>query len=140
MDIKLIRQRLGASCDSLTPALSQTYGYTPDSVSPPCFYPGEIDLTYAGDTRLTFNGLPVAEAVCYLLTSRADDRRGQELLDTYLAPTGAASVRAAIESDRTLGGACKTLHVHHVDCYRLYTVGTSTYYGARFRVVILGGT
>lgn len=139
MDIKLIRTNLGATCDSLTPALSQTYGYTPDSVSVPCFYPGEIDLTYANDSRLTFNGQPIAEAVAYLLTSRADDRRGQELLDTYLAPSGAASVKAAIEADRTLGGACKTLHVHHVDGYRLYTVGANTYYGARFRVVILGG-
>jgi len=138
MDIALIRQRLGSAAATVTPTLT-TYTYTPDSVSEPCWYPAEVELAYASDGRLTFNGEPIVEVVCYLLVSRASDRQGQIDLDGYLASTGAGSVRTAVESDRTLGGACKTLQVHHVDGYRLYTVGDKTYYGARFRVIVIGG-
>jgi hypothetical protein len=138
MNIGQIRERLASSVSAVTPSLN-FYGYTPDKVAPPCFYSGEVDLAYAGDPRLTFNGEPVVEAVCMLLVSKADDRAGQALLDGYLATTGTSSIKAAVESDKTLAGACKTLHVHHVDGYRLYTVGTDTYYGARFRVIVLGG-
>ncbi len=39
------------------------------------------------------------------------DIGGQKLLDRYLSPDGALSVKAAIEADTTLGGAVADLHV-----------------------------
>jgi len=138
MDISAVRLALGAAVASVTPKLNY-FGYVPDAVSPPCFYAGEVDIAYAGDNRLTFNGQPVTDVTCMLLVSKADDRAGQVLLDGYLATTGATSVKAAIESDQTLGGAAKAVHVHHVDGYRLYTVGDKVFYGARLRVLVLGG-
>jgi hypothetical protein len=113
--------------------------YTPTSVTVPCFYPGEAQLGYATE-RNTFNGIPVVEATCMLLAApENEDQEGQALLDAYLSHPGSTSVKAAIEADQTLGGLCKLVFVHDVDGYRLYTVGTTAYYGARFRILVMGG-
>ena len=46
-----------------------------------------------------------------VFATRADERTGQDLIDSYCAPIGAGSVKAAIESDRTLGGLVADLRV-----------------------------
>ena len=69
-----------------------------------------------------------------LLVSYADDRAGQLLLDGYLAPTGANSVRAAVAVDPTLGKVVDWAVVTEAQDYGLITWGTETYLGARLLV------
>lgn len=54
------------------------------------------------------------------------DIGGQVNLDAWLAPAGALSVKAALESDRTLAGVAQDSTV--VDCsgYRVYQLDSST--------------
>lgn len=47
------------------------------------------------------------------------DVPAQQLLDEYLAPSGAKSVKTLIESDKTLGGAVKGLQVISASGYQL---------------------
>ena len=54
------------------------------------------------------------------IVSIAVDQNGQQQLDAYLAPTGATSIRAAIESDRTLGGVALNLVVESASGYTLF--------------------
>lgn len=108
--------------------------FVPESVSAPHFYVGEWTLQY----DQTFGGLVDAEVICRVLCSRSDDVAGQDLLRGFWAPTGAASVKAALEADPTLGGACQDLHVRRVQGHRLYQVGDMRYYGAEWPVRILG--
>lgn len=142
MDVALIRAALGNTPANVPAVLGKTItctAYTPSSVTVPAFFPAECELHYA-DARGTFNGQPVIDAVCRILTAeQANDIGGQQMLDAYLSHPSSTSVKAAIEADQTLGGLCKSVFVHDIEGYRLYTVGLNAYYGANFRVQILGG-
>jgi len=136
INLASLRQKLGdavASIDGLN-----HFGYTPDTVSPPCFYPAEItfDRTAAGGR--TFGELRGYDIACRVLTSRADDLAGQALLDQYLSEGTTDNIVAALETDQTLGGIAKTVLVYRVDGYRLYTVGADMFYGATFHVQVNG--
>ena len=54
------------------------------------------------------------------IVSVATDQNGQQQLDAYLAPSGATSIRSAIESDRTLGGVVQNLVVSAASGYTLF--------------------
>ncbi len=54
------------------------------------------------------------------IVSVVSDENGQQQLDAYLAPTGSTSIRAAIESDRTLGGAAQNCVVTNASGYTLF--------------------
>jgi hypothetical protein len=62
--------------------------------------------------------------------------RAQADLDTYLAFTGAESIRAAIEADGTLGGACDTLKVSRYYDYGGHEYAGTTYLGVRIECEI----
>lgn len=56
--------------------------------------------------------------------------KAQALLDTYLAPAGATSVKAAIEGDKTLGGEAQTLSVNGYEGYGEILANGIPYIGA----------
>jgi hypothetical protein len=73
-----------------------------------------------------------------LYVCRSDDRSGHERLDRYMSESGLLSVKAAIETDTTLGGACKALIVERMHAYGLYAVSSVDYFGAHFDVRVWG--
>lgn len=131
MDIAEVRHRIAVNAAGV--AGLNTHAFLPDSVTVPCFYAGEADITY----DRTFGNVDEALVTCRILASRADDESGQSFLDSFLG-RGARSLKTAIESDRTLGGACLDLHVRKVQGYRRYVVGTDDYYGAEITVYVIG--
>lgn len=70
-----------------------------------------------------------------LLVARADDRAAQNSLDAYI--TGASSIKAAIEADRTLGGKADTCRVTQMRNYSAVSVGEVLYLGAEFDVEVI---
>ena len=68
----------------------------------------------------------------------SSDIGAQKLLDTLLASSGATSVKAAIESDKTLGGAAQSLIVTTCTGYQEYgrPDGTTTWLGCEWTVVV----
>lgn len=80
----------------------------PDNPSPPFAYPFVQSIDY---DQAMHKGLVVYNIGVQVLVSRVAERSGQDRLYGFLASTGTASVKAAIEADRTLGSAVFDLRV-----------------------------
>jgi hypothetical protein len=72
----------------------------------------------------------------FVLVGRADDRTAQNRLDGFVS--GPSSVKTAIESDRTLGGAADTCRVTGMSNYSQVNVGETVYLGVEFTVEVVG--
>lgn len=84
----------------------RTFSYQPEQVNPPVAFPVLESIEYhgamaGGNVRMRFNVM--------VIVGRYLDRVAHSNLDGYLSYDGATSLRAAIETDRTLGGVCQTL-------------------------------
>ena len=66
----------------------------------------------------------------------ADQQGAQVLLDGYLNPSGATSVKAAIEADSTLGGKAFDLRVQSASNYGTFIVNDVAFLGAEFSVQV----
>lgn len=84
----------------------RTYAYQPEQLNPPLAFP---TLTRVSYHRAFGGGDVVMEWTLTVIVGRYTDRTAHSLLDSYLSFSGASSVRAAIEGDKTLGGVCSTL-------------------------------
>ena len=87
----------------------RAYDYQPEQVNPPFAYPVLTEIRYH-ETGMGLGGV-VMDFTVTVVVSRQSERVAQDTLDGYMAMTGASSVRAAIEADRTLGGVCDDLIV-----------------------------
>lgn len=73
-----------------------------------------------------------------VLVSDAAERAAFETLDAYLAGSGTLSVKAAVESDETLGGIVGWTNVQGVMDYGRIDYGGQSYLGAEFTVEVMG--
>nr|MDT0658027.1 hypothetical protein [Micromonospora sp. DSM 115978] len=137
MDISAVRRGLADACATVVlpdGGRLATSHYIPDSVDPPVVYPAESTGTYNTSLDATTD----ATVTLRVLTSRAEDQAGQELLDALLSDEGPSSLIAAIHTDPTLGGECSDATVTGWSGYTLYDVAATEYYGAELTVEILG--
>jgi hypothetical protein len=104
----------------------------------PAFVVAEVDIAYDA----TFGRTPDDRTheytvTCRVLTQHTDDKAAAALINGTLA--GPGSVKKAIEVDRTLGGACKTLIVTQVNGRRLFQWGgAAEYLGTQILVSLWG--
>lgn len=105
----------------------------PDTITPPI---GIVNLSSVNYDTTSLRGLDQYNFVVSLIVGRVDERTAQRLLDSYVSSTGSASVKLAIELDRTLGGKCDTLRVSEMRNYGQITIGEITYLAAEFNVVV----
>ena len=84
----------------------RTYAYQPEQLNPPLAFPTIDAITYH---RAMQGGDVVMDWTITVIVGRYTDRTAHSLLDSYLSYSGATSVRATIEGDRTLGGVVGTL-------------------------------
>jgi hypothetical protein len=84
------------------------------------------------------NGVEIAHMLVEVFAGAQGDVNAQQALDGYVASSGTSSVRAALESDRTLGGACQDLIVIECRSYTDYTrPDAATLVGAQWVVDVL---
>jgi hypothetical protein len=95
---------------------------------------GQLDLTFDLNNS---RGLDQANVDVFVIVQRFSERTGQDALDKYLAGSGSASVKAAIESDLTLGGACNTLRVTSAES-GTYQNNDQEFLSYRYRVTVWG--
>lgn len=110
--------------------------YVADQINPPQAIVGVPPVT---DYRLVFGDdgeLQIAPTIT-ILVSAALDRVGQAQLASYAAKTGASSVFAAIEADKTLGLANVDCTVKSFQPLGLQDVGVLGYYGGVFTLACL---
>tara|TARA_R100001163_G_C5067744_1_gene207135 strand:- start:4676 stop:5083 length:408 start_codon:yes stop_codon:yes gene_type:complete len=128
-----IRNGIGTALESVSSLM--VYKYVPDSIEPPTAIVGvmetvDYDLTESrGADRYT---IPV-----FLYVSRVDAQDSQETLDSYLASSGASSVKTKIESDITLGGVAQSVRVVEADNYGVYSINNIDYLGVEFTVEVI---
>lgn len=112
----------------------RVYELIPTPAIAPCSIVGQLDFTFDLNNA---RGLDQANLDVVVLVGRFSERAGQNDLDKYLAGSGAYSIKAAIESDRTLGGACDTLRVTSAEA-GTYLSGDIEFLSYRYRVTIYG--
>lgn len=134
MSVTVAQIRSGLATNLATVTGSpQVLAYMLSNPTPPAFavFPAATSYDEAmarGLDKWTFTVVAVVSA--------AVDQDGQKNLDLYLAPSGGYSIKAAIESDRTLGGVVSNLRVTQVSGYRVYADDRGANLGAEWTVEI----
>lgn len=112
----------------------RTYEVIPDS---PNFPAAVIALDRVLYDSTFARGCDSIEFTVTIVVGRGDDRTAQNRLETFIAGTGAGSVKTVIEADPTLGGAAMDARVTEAN-----NVGTvnnadgSTFLFVDFQVVV----
>lgn len=112
--------------------------YSPDQVNPPQAFVSPPPIP---DYHEVANmGTYIIRPTITVLVSKVMARQGQMKLASYANPTGATSIRAAVEGDRTLGGIVQDCVVDNFDPLGIREVGIIGYYGGTFglRVIASG--
>jgi hypothetical protein len=127
-----IRAALAANLATLTDV--QVSPYMLASPTPPCIeiYPDEVSYDQALQ-----RGLDQWTLIVRAYVGLTTDQGAQIKLDELLAPSGAMSVKAAVESDPDLGGSIDDLRVTRASGYRIYArPGTGELLGCEWTVDI----
>jgi hypothetical protein len=129
--IAAIRTGLATSLTSISGL--RTSATIPDDPMPPIAVINPPSITY--DIAMG-RGLDEYTFTVQVLVGRVSERTAQGSVDGYSNPTGAGSVKAAIEKDRTLGGACSSLRVTSMRGTFGIVVNDNTYLAAEFVVTV----
>lgn len=145
MQISAIRDAIAAAAsDVALPAgvgRLKCTGYVPDAVLAPCFFVGEVEVTF---DKAMGRRLDELLFTCRVLAGRQDDRTSQRVVDALLSGSGPASLKQAIEAARgapgemALGGLADDLHLQRVQGYRWFEHAGSTYVGAELVIKVIG--
>lgn len=127
-----IRQGLADNLATI-PGL-RTSWWAPDNPTPPIavIVPENVEYDAAfqrGADTYTFRIIVIAQ--------RADARNAQSTLDSFCVPSGATSIKAAVESDKTLGGNADSCRVTNLTDYGPLAVGDTQYLAATFTVSVI---
>lgn len=132
-DVDLVCQRLADAAKAVKGLRASPF--PEDAVEPPLFaVVGPESIDYVTMVRavsaVTFVGM--------VYTSRGSTRAGWKALRSYQATSGPTSLRAALEADQTLGGACSTMQVAGWAEPGQYEVAGVAYLGARLNIQVWG--
>lgn len=105
----------------------------PDQPNPPQAVIGLETVQYDNAYQ---QGLTIYRFRVTVIVSRASDRWAQRRLDDYTS-NGASSIKLAIESDRTLGGAAYDTRVVEMGSIGTISLGEATYLAADYAVDVL---
>lgn len=127
-----VREGLKANLETIKGL--RVYELIPTPAIAPAAIVGQLDFTFDLNNA---RGLDQANLDVVVLVQRLSERTAQNDLDKYLAGSGAYSIKAAIESDLTLGGACNTLRVTSAEA-GTYGSGEIEYLSYRYRLTVWG--
>jgi len=127
-----VREGLKANLEAIKGM--RVYDLIPSVPVAPAAVVGQLDFTFDLNNA---RGLDQANLDVVVLVQRFTERTGQNDLDKYLAGSGAYSIKAAIESDLTLGGACNTLRVTSAEAGN-YSSGDIEFLSYRYRITVYG--
>lgn len=112
----------------------QVTGYVQANPTPPVaeFLPAKVEYD-----KTAQRGSDEWTWTIRVLVGNVSDIGAQKRLDTFLAPSGAGSIKAQVQSDRKLGGTVDTLRVTRCSGYRAYDrPNGTTLLGAEWTVEI----
>ena len=129
--IYAIRQGLAANIGSISGL--RTAPEIPDNPNPPI---AVVNLDGIDYHQAMQNGLTRYNFTVTVVVGRAAEREMQRKLDGYCQPTGSQSVKAAIESNRTLSGEVYDVVVVSSNSIGSVTINDQTYLAAEFTVTV----
>lgn len=109
----------------------RVFDYVPDQINPPLAIATLDTITYHNAMAL---GDPEMEFLITVVLGRINERTATANLDGYTSPTGASSIRAAIEGDTTLGGVANTCIVTGASNVRPVSQADAVYLAVDFSV------
>ena len=115
----LAELRAGLATNLGTIADVQVSAYMLGNPTPPTIHLLPEEITYDGAMG---RGMDTWTITVQAFVGLVSDVGAQKRLDQMLAPTGATSVKAAVEADRTLGGKCSDLRVVSASGYKVYAL------------------
>lgn len=131
MTVSDLRTNLAANIATITGL--RTAAVVPSDPKPPIAVVMPNSITF--DTAFA-RGLDEYEFVVLVIVGKVDDRTAQNTLDGYCNPTGALSIKTAIERDKSLGGHAQTLRVTTMRNYAALSIAENTYLAAEFTVQV----
>lgn len=138
MDLNAVREGIianAATTGAVNGAKLTVYAGRPNSITEPAFLIGQMAINYNSTMA---NGMQELVVSGELLVSTADDRVGWERLSAYLKGTGPTSLRAAIESDQSLGGVASYTTVVNVETDNEKIYAGISYLGADIIISVAG--
>lgn len=135
MDLNRTREALATALEALGIA---AFAYVPEDLnhSPAAIVTNDMQVSW--DQSMA-RGLDKYDMQVLLVVARATEKQGQALIGEFCAGSGPKSLKAALEADRTLGGACSALHVHSfTDFNRLVKFGNAEYLTVTAHITIYG--
>jgi hypothetical protein len=129
MSIKEIRAGLGKNLRDNIPGL-RVAETIPDQPNPPM---AVISLESVNYDQTFQRGMSEYNFVISVLAGRVSERNAQSRLDSYIDP-GSATIKNAIESDRSLGSAVFDVRVSDMSNIGAVNLGETIYLGADFSV------
>jgi hypothetical protein len=132
-DISTIASGLAAALATI-PKL-RTQAEILDTVPVPCAIVGPpSSIEY---DEVMARGADVYTFTVRVLVARASERSAQRALSGYASGSGAQSVKAALESDPTLGGVADTVRVMSANGIGVYAYGDVDYLGLEFTTEVV---
>ena len=104
----------------------------PDNPNPP---QAIISLDTVNYDQTFQRGMSQYVFIVSVLAGRVSERNAQRLLDSYIDP-GSATIKTAIESDKTLNGAVFDVRVTEMTNIGAVNLGETVMLGADFRVEV----
>lgn len=132
MTLQAIREAIAANLSTISGL--RTSAFVPDNPNPPVAIVIPRNIAYdsafqRGADELTLDIL--------LIGHRMSERTAQNTLDSYVQSSGSTSVKAAVESDRTLSGAAFDVRVTDLTNYGPVSIGETQYLSATFSVSVI---
>jgi len=131
-DISTLRTAIATNLSTITGL--RTAATVPDQINPPVAVVMPTSITY--DTAFARSGGDEYEFSVMVIVGRVDERIAQNKLDAYCSGSGAQSIKAAIQSNRTLGGKAFDCRVTSLRSYNQISVADVTYLAAEFAVQV----
>jgi len=131
MSIADMRAGLGKNLRDNIPGL-RVAETIPDQPNPPM---AVISIESVNYDKTFQRGMSEYNFVISVLAGRVSERNAQARLDSYMDP-GSATIKTAIESDRSLGGKVFDVRVSEMSNIGAVNLGETIYLGADFRVQV----
>jgi hypothetical protein len=126
--------RTGIATNLATITGLRTAATVPDLINPPIAVVMPMSIEY--DLAFARHGGDEYEFSVMVIVGRVDERMAQNKLDAYCSGTGTQSIKAAIESNKTLGGQAFDCRVTSLRNYNQVSVADVTYLAAEFVVQV----
>lgn len=129
-NISALRSGIAANLSTITGLrVSDTI---PDQINPP---QAILSLSSVSFDKAMHKGLTLYTFTLTVLVARQSERSGQAKLDAYVQSSGTSSIKLAVESDRTLGGAAYDCTCPQVTSYGVTTIGDINYISGEFEIL-----